>query len=638
MRALTHLFGSVDGYRTMARTPGVNDAEDSALATLGFGSPRDEDEIDQLASSPCIAARLLPSGRYAITRLFAGARDVAGRSTIERRTLVLETTDWSTIAAGDLAGTLTDDRNWTRAAFADGQAIRLHVHASRDLLPQPTEAERRVFDALLSAHEAGRCAALPCSSRWNDAVLRLPSLLPPSQAMLLGWGIGLWAVPAGVWIATMRVTTPARGAFAAPTSGGWKHPERIQHLGQDTAPRLDAGEPAPPDGPAAWKRFLPWIIGVSVALLALLLLALLLVTPGSVRAQPGGVNDSTAESAAVPPAVAAPAPVTAPPPEQAPANPAASAAPTSVPTSTPSDPGSTKNGPGSADARGSDPGFPKDSGQAFAASAADSGVSGFGNGPAPEQTSTTAPPKAGDTTPGAQPDPAASPTTGADTPEAKPNIPSAVDTTPWTSETRLLKLAIDLHERAIATTGADAAQALLVELEGHNAQLDERKRANERPTEDGLPPTDQKCLVDFDARGKRPAGLNDAVRARLATTNSAPALRRLLLLCAKFEITLAVRELVRKGVIQTDALKGSLVSEVRADGWPGSNSWSGWSWRAKPSAYDPDPSRAAAALAEWFLTAVSGTPNNSEASTQLRRIKEVRPSAATPPSSTGATP
>ena len=662
MRALTHLFGSVDGYRTMARAPGVTDAEDAALAALGFGSPRDEAEIDQLAGSPCIAARLLPSGRYAITRLFPGARDVAGRSTIERRTLVLETADWSTIAAGDVAATLADDRNWTRAAFAGGQPIELHGHASRDLLPQPTETERRVFDALLTAHEAGRCAALPCSSRWNDAVLRLPSLLPSSQAMLLGWGVGLWAVPAGVWVATMRVTTPTRGAFTATTSGGWKHPEQVQRLGQDSSPRFDASYQELPTRSAPWKRFLPWIIGVSVALLALLLLSIVLLTSGSGRAQGKGAEAPTADGAAAtpqPPAPSVPPPVPAPmPPVQAPVKDAAGPAdrsgaglsastptkqdagpamPSNAPASAPSA-GGASNGTAPAGSRAPAPSAPKEPGPAFQSVAAEDGVSAFGNGPGSEQSSAPAPQKPADKPADPSPDPAANPSKGGATPETKPNIPSAVDTTPWSSETRLLKLAIDLHERAIKTTSADVANALLVDLEAHNALLDVRKRENEKPAEDGLPPANQKCLVDFDARGKNPAGLNTVVEAQLATPNSAPPQRRLLLLCAKFEIALAVQELVRKGMIQTDALKDSLVSEVRADGWPGSASWSGWFWRAKPSPYDPNPSRAAAVLAGWFLKAVKGTPNNTEASEQLRRITEVRATATTPAPGTGATP
>ena len=58
-RALTHFFGSTDGYRTLARAPGVTDAEDAALASLGFGSPRTQSGFDALDSVPCMAGRVL---------------------------------------------------------------------------------------------------------------------------------------------------------------------------------------------------------------------------------------------------------------------------------------------------------------------------------------------------------------------------------------------------------------------------------------------------------------------------------------------------------------------------------------------------------------------------------------------------
>ena len=40
-------------------------------------------------------------------------------------------------------------------------------------------------------------------ARFSKAILRLPALLPPEQSMALGWGIGLWSVPTGVWLATL---------------------------------------------------------------------------------------------------------------------------------------------------------------------------------------------------------------------------------------------------------------------------------------------------------------------------------------------------------------------------------------------------------------------------------------------------
>ncbi|MFZ4697881.1 MAG: hypothetical protein ACOYMO_07730, partial [Phycisphaerales bacterium] len=302
MQALTHLFGSTDGYRTLARAPGVSDAEDAALAALGFGSPRTSEEFESLAASPCMAGRLLPSGRYAITRLFVGQSDVAGRQTVERRTLVLSNETWMHLAGCDLWATLLDERNWTRDAFANGTPISVHAATSDDLLPRASEIEQRTFDALLSAHEVGRCAALPMEARFSKAILRLPALLPPEQSMALGWGIGLWSVPTGVWLATLRTPSNGRSSFVAPTAGAWRHPDRIASLGSDAAPRMPRAERMTAASPLqGWK--MPSLI--AGALLVLAVVVWLAIT-GLMPAQQTGASSATPSAPAPAPTPAVP--------------------------------------------------------------------------------------------------------------------------------------------------------------------------------------------------------------------------------------------------------------------------------------------------------------------------------------------
>ncbi len=254
MQVLTHLFGSVDGYRTLAKSEGVTEAEDAALGSLGFGSPKSGTEFEVLQHSLCMAGRLLPSGRYAITRLFAGPTDIAGRQTVERRTILLSSAQWLELSHSELAATLQKPTLWNREAFACGDVATMHPHGATDLLPRATELHRRAFDALLAAQQVGRCAALPAEDRWNEAILKLPSLLSENQILGYGWGIGLWAVPTGVWIATLRTEGGHRNIFKAPTAGAWRHKDLVDQLGTDfRAPRVTA-QPAPLVTHLPWWR------------------------------------------------------------------------------------------------------------------------------------------------------------------------------------------------------------------------------------------------------------------------------------------------------------------------------------------------------------------------------------------------
>lgn len=233
-QALTHFFGSIDGYRTLARAEGVTDLEDAALAALGFGSPRSPSDFVSLGEAPCIAGRLLPSGRFAITRLFPGKPDIAGRQTVERRTLILDVEDWVRVLSTNLAAMLLHPPNWARESFEGGEPIRLQLYPASELLPPPADEEMRVFDALVEAQRIRRCAALPHEPRWDRAVLHLGSYLTPDRRRTFGWGVGLWAVPSGVFVATFRSGTRARSLFHAAQEGAWLHADLVERLGQES--------------------------------------------------------------------------------------------------------------------------------------------------------------------------------------------------------------------------------------------------------------------------------------------------------------------------------------------------------------------------------------------------------------------
>lgn len=279
IRVSTHLFGSTDGYHTLAKSADVSEAEDHALSIFGFGSPKSQEEIDQLALHPSVAGRLLPGGRFAITRLFPGEPDVAGRDTVERRSILFSAHDWKAVVRCDLESLLQDSHAFEREAFTNATEHSVHVNDSEDLLPNFGELERRLYDILLSTPRHNACALVADDPTNRRGLLQLLKLLPGNEAGQLSWGLGLFAATPGVRIATASTSVAAAPNVRWPSlSGNLAHPEKVALLGlQDdalaTARRVQLKDIQKPRGEALVEFVLQhfrWIV-LTCAILALAL-------------------------------------------------------------------------------------------------------------------------------------------------------------------------------------------------------------------------------------------------------------------------------------------------------------------------------------------------------------------------------
>lgn len=228
----THLFGSTDGYQTLAKSADVSEAEERALSIFGFGSPQSPQEIEQLRHRPSVAGKLLPSGRFAITRLFPGGPDVAGRDTVERRSIIFTAQQWKSVVQCDLESLLADDHAFARDAFMNASAHSVQVRDSDDLLPHAGELERHVYDILLSTPRQNCCSLLPDEAANRRALMRLLKLLPAQDACQLSWGLGLFAATPGVRIATASASVPASPHARWPSlTAQLAHPNKVATLG-----------------------------------------------------------------------------------------------------------------------------------------------------------------------------------------------------------------------------------------------------------------------------------------------------------------------------------------------------------------------------------------------------------------------
>ncbi|MCE9620169.1 MAG: hypothetical protein K8R92_09700 [Planctomycetes bacterium] len=318
IKVSTHLFGSTDGYQTLNKSDDVSEAEERALSIFGFGAPKSQEEIDRLVQVPSVAGRLLPGGRFALTRLFPGEPDVAGRDTVERRSILFSALDWREAVRGDLESLLSDENAFERGAFLKKEPHWVSLGESEDLLPQAGELERRLYDILLATPHQNACALVPDEPANRRALLRLLKLLPQREASLLSWGLGLFAATPGVRLATASESVAAAPNVRWPLlTGSLGFPEKVAALGLDEDERVAALNVIAEPTEVRWHlmlaarvlKSLQWIV---LALVLILLTILYLIVRA--RNQPAGAPPPQApvQAADATPAIAVP-PAAAPP-------------------------------------------------------------------------------------------------------------------------------------------------------------------------------------------------------------------------------------------------------------------------------------------------------------------------------------
>ncbi len=206
----THLFGSKRGYSTLASSPALSREDVEELSVLSFGQTTDPAMLNGLAKTPCALGRPLRSGRYAITRCFAGQLDDAARPTLRLLTMVIEAAD-APLALRGLKRIVADDRMWSSRAFAEGASSQV------DVQPDETpvrEADLRVFGCWLASQESTRpLVVLGDDEATRSLILDLPRVL--SERDRIGYRFGIRLLSSG---APVDVCTMMAGASAAMTS------------------------------------------------------------------------------------------------------------------------------------------------------------------------------------------------------------------------------------------------------------------------------------------------------------------------------------------------------------------------------------------------------------------------------------
>ncbi len=223
MRLERHLFGSIRGYETLASSAGVSGDESSELSELGFGQSSDPGFLGSLNNQVCALGRPLRSGRIAITRVFQGPPDDAGRPTLHLRTLVASASDFQRLRSG-IESLLHDAAAWDSAAFEAGRAFDWNGRGTSN---RGSEDAWRLADWAMELQ--GRrdvVLRVPEGARGEAAVLGLIASVADEDAIRLRWGLRLLSSSAAADVCTMlpsAALSPRRRIVDVPLDGAWRH-------------------------------------------------------------------------------------------------------------------------------------------------------------------------------------------------------------------------------------------------------------------------------------------------------------------------------------------------------------------------------------------------------------------------------
>ena len=220
-----HLFGSFDGYRTLATSPGVTPDESAELSEFGFGQTSDPSILNSLHERLCVLGRPLRSGRIAITRAFAGPPDDAGRPTLRLCSLVFSDLQFLEVRQG-LKSLLGDSKIWSVSGFEQG--LIAEVRPRRTSPPPGADALHLVDWWMEMNGRRDLVLSLPLEDRSEDAILSAVASVADIDSIMLRWGIFLFSTSAAADVCTLAPLASRsmrRKVHELTLDVPWRHPQ-----------------------------------------------------------------------------------------------------------------------------------------------------------------------------------------------------------------------------------------------------------------------------------------------------------------------------------------------------------------------------------------------------------------------------
>lgn len=231
MRIERHVFGSVSGYATLARSAGLSEADGRALESTSFGTAYDPAYRSSLQRSVAYLSRPLGVDRRAITRVLAGPADDEGRPTLLFVTAVVSASDWDRVLQGDVRPLLrqTDVWNWDRSPSLAALTMNHGAPARIELSAVEWQRVLGLVSLVELSWISRRIVVVRESDYSFDELTAVERLLPPDARRGYSAAYRSLNPDLGVRLNCIAGGVPASGSDPARTLCGAKSPYAL-HL------------------------------------------------------------------------------------------------------------------------------------------------------------------------------------------------------------------------------------------------------------------------------------------------------------------------------------------------------------------------------------------------------------------------
>lgn len=175
-----HVFGSIRGYTTLAKSGDLSPEETAKLEMLSFGQTNESSYLGSLQTNPAYISRPLHSGRWTVTRVFQGKPDDHNRTTLLFISAVITIDDWLYSLKCDVNKLLYYPSLWQWNGEEKLEPIEIAIEDKREA-PGP-EIRNKVLTLLAAVEKYTRDENITIVVRTSDfdaKVLRWVNMVLP---------------------------------------------------------------------------------------------------------------------------------------------------------------------------------------------------------------------------------------------------------------------------------------------------------------------------------------------------------------------------------------------------------------------------------------------------------------------------
>jgi hypothetical protein len=178
-----HVFGSIRGYATLAKTDDITVEECAKLESFSFGQTSDSNYLDSLDKNPAIISRPLDPGRWAITRVLKGNPDDYNRQTMLFVTAIISTQDWLNVLCCDVMPLLDCPQLWQFSPAEKLTPVDVNISSERPVhSPEMCEKVIPLLSAIETLDLDEEVTVLLDSQQYDIQVLRWLNMILPQNS------------------------------------------------------------------------------------------------------------------------------------------------------------------------------------------------------------------------------------------------------------------------------------------------------------------------------------------------------------------------------------------------------------------------------------------------------------------------